>query len=43
MWRVDEEPFENIHEKDFEDFEQKQVTKEGKYIPWSFFVPIKFN
>ena len=33
-WFVrDEEPFENFQDQDFEDFEQQQVTEEGKYIP----------
>jgi len=32
-WRVDKEPFQNFQEQVFEEFEQQQVTEEGKYIP----------
>jgi hypothetical protein len=31
-WRVDEEPFENFQEQNFEVIEQQQEA-EGKYIP----------
>ena len=31
-WRIDEEPFENFQEQDFEEFDQQQVTEQGKYI-----------
>ena len=41
-WRVDEEPFENFQDQDFEDSEQQQVTEEGKYIPWSYLILITF-
>ena len=42
-WQVDEEPFENFQDQDFEDFDQQQVIEEGKYIPWSFLVPMTFT
>ena len=40
---IDEEPFENFQEQDFEDFDQQQETEQGKYILWSFLVPIIRN
>ena len=39
-WWLGEEPFENLHDQDFEAFEHQQVSEEGKYILWSCLVLI---
>jgi len=41
-WRVDEQPFENFQEEEFEETEHQQVTEEDKYIFLSYFVLITF-